>query len=61
MKTNARSTSREKKMGMKIKKPSRMFMSWKTLIPAVAALGVGGYFIRGRRGSKLANGSLAKQ
>ncbi len=56
-------TRREAKMPSKIEKPKRMFMSWKTIVPAVAALGVGGLFFRSRRAaSELErSGGQAKQ
>jgi hypothetical protein len=49
MQKNIKNPRRETKMGNSIEKPSRMFMSWKTVVPALAALGVGGFFFRSRQ------------
>jgi hypothetical protein len=52
---------KEKKMGNKIASPSRMLISWKTVVPALAALGVGGFFLKSRQSKNAKPGMQVKQ
>ena len=52
---------RKKESENMIEKPSRMFISWKAVVPALAALGVGGYFLRGRQPKQPKTGMQIKQ
>jgi len=52
---------RKKDSADAIEKPSRMFISWKTVVPALAALGVGGYFLKSRQSRAQKTGMQVKQ
>ena len=52
-----KSIPREQKMESRIKKPARMFMSWKTLVPTIATA-VGCYYIGGKMLKKTTTGNL---